>query len=109
MALRVADENKVAGVICFGYPFHAPRNLDRWRLKHLLTIQTPTLICQGEYDRFGNREEVEGKKLSKSITMKWLEDGDHNFEPSQSSGRTIEENMQDTIKSCNNFINGLDL
>ena len=44
-------------------------------------MQTPTLIVQGTRDLFGTREEVAAYKLSKSIEILWLEDGDHDLKP----------------------------
>jgi len=104
IATMIADENKVAGVVCLGYPFHPPKKPNQWRIQHLRTIHTPTLICQGERDPFGNRNEVERHAFSESMEFDWLPDGDHNFEPRTPSGRTANENMQDAIRACNRFI-----
>ncbi len=103
----VADEHKVAGVICLGYPFHPLDKPKKFRIKHLRTIQTPTLICQGERDQLGTREEVQQHTLSKSVKIHWLEKCDHNFRPSRRSNRTLDENLEDIIRTCNNFINHL--
>ncbi len=104
VASMIADDHKVAGVICLGYPFHPPRKPKRFRIQHLKTIQTPTLICQGERDRNGKQEELRQLTLSKSIQFHWLTDGDHNFEPRKNSGRTLDENMTEAIQACNSFI-----
>jgi len=105
IASMIADENQVAGVICLGYPFHPPRKPGYWRIEHLKTIRTPTLICQGERDPFGNREEVQLRKLSESVEFKWIVDGDNNFRPRKSSGQTEDVNMQEAIQACIGFIN----
>ncbi len=107
IASIVADEHKVAGVICLGYPFHPLEKPEKFRIKHLRNIQTPTLICQGERDQFGTREEVQQQILSKSVKFHWLEKCDHNFRPSRRSNRTLDENLEDVIHACNNFINHL--
>lgn len=107
IASMIADENHVAGVICLGYPFHPPRKPEYWRIEHLKTMRTPTLICQGERDPFGSREEVQRRRLSASVEIKWLQDGDHNFKPRKSSGQTGEGNMQEATGACINFINRL--
>jgi len=77
MASMVADEMKVRGLVCFGYPFHPPGKPDRLRTKHLETLKTPALILQGTRDPFGNPEDVNGYKLSRKIRVDWLEGGDH--------------------------------
>jgi predicted alpha/beta-hydrolase family hydrolase len=106
-ASMIADKHQVGGVVCLSYPFHPPRKLQPLRITHLQTIQTPTLICQGEKDRNGTREEVEQFSLSKSIKFHWLADGDNNFIPRNTSGRTQQENMADAMEAINRFIDDL--
>ena len=88
IASMVADEAGVRGLVCLGYPFHPPGQPDRLRTKHLESLATPALIVQGTRDPFGTREDVAGYRLSASISVHWLEDGDHSWKPRASSGRT---------------------
>ena len=44
----------------------------------LKALGVPTLICQGERDPFGNRNDVAGYALAASIRLAWIDDGDHN-------------------------------
>jgi len=86
VASMVADEAKVAGLICLGYPFHPPEKPPRGReaalrTAHLADLKTPTLIVQGTRDPFGTRDEVAAYKLSRAIEILWLEDGDHDLKP----------------------------
>ena len=81
IASLVADEARVADLVCLGYPFHPVRKPDRLRVQHLQTIKTPTLIIQGERDSFGNREDVAGYRLSGAVRIQWIEDGDHSLKP----------------------------
>jgi predicted alpha/beta-hydrolase family hydrolase len=85
VASMVADElyarRRVAGLLCLGYPFHPSGRPDDTRTTHLISLSTPTLICQGTRDPFGTREEVVRYPLSPSIEILWLEDGDHDFKP----------------------------
>jgi predicted alpha/beta-hydrolase family hydrolase len=85
VASMVADEllgeGRIAGLLCLGYPFHPPGKPTQLRTKHLETLRTPTLICQGTRDEFGTRDEVPGYKLSDMIEILWLEDGDHDLKP----------------------------
>ena len=60
IASMVAEEAGVAGVVCFGYPFHPPGRPEKLRTAHLEAIETPVLIVQGERDTFGRPEEVAG-------------------------------------------------
>jgi predicted alpha/beta-hydrolase family hydrolase len=104
VAAMIAENHQVAGVICLGYPFHPQGKPERLRIEHLKTIQTPTLICQGERDPKGKREEIEQLAFSRAVQIQWLKDGDNNFKPRKRSGRSLDENMADAIQSCNGFI-----
>lgn len=85
VASMVADElhaaGSVAGLLCLGYPFHPPDRREQLRTQHLEQLATPALICQGTRDPFGSREEVAGYRLSPSVEILWLEDGDHDLRP----------------------------
>ncbi|MBL4907755.1 MAG: dienelactone hydrolase family protein [Sneathiella sp.] len=101
MASLLADECKVGGLICLGYPFYAFGKQDKPRIEHLQGIKTPTLIVQGTRDTMGNKQTVENYTLSSSIEIKWMEDGDHSFKPRKSSGVTEEQNW---LSGCNEVI-----
>jgi hypothetical protein len=107
MASRIADEAGVRGLVCLGYPFHPPGQLERLRVAHLKDLRTPTLILQGTRDPFGTREEVSGYDLSPSIRIHWLEDGDHSFKPRAASGRTEKGNLQEAVDSILQFLDNL--
>lgn len=85
VASMIADElhaaGRIAGLVCFGYPFHPPGKPENLRTAHLKTMRMPALICHGTRDPFGSREEVETYDLSKAIEILWLEDGDHDLKP----------------------------
>jgi uncharacterized protein len=93
IASLIADEAGVDGLVCLGYPFHPPGRPERTRVAHLSGLRTPTLICQGERDPFGSREEVAGYALSPSIEIVWIADGEHSFKPRRASGVTQEQNL----------------
>jgi predicted alpha/beta-hydrolase family hydrolase len=104
MATMVADELRVRGVVCLGYPFHPPGQPERLRTEHLKTMTTPMLIVQGSRDPFGPREEVASYRLSPTIRIEWLEDGDHSFRPRKGSGFTEREHMASAIDLASNFV-----
>ncbi|GGX73358.1 alpha/beta fold hydrolase [Saccharospirillum salsuginis] len=105
MATLVATQRPVAGVCVLGYPFHPPGKPDKLRLDHLGDIQCPTLICQGERDALGKREEVDGYDLPEAIQLHWLPDGDHSLKPRKASGHTLEENLANAADALVDFIN----
>jgi predicted alpha/beta-hydrolase family hydrolase len=86
---------RIAGLLCLGYPFHPPGRPTQLRTKHLVGLQTPTLIVQGTRDEFGVPGEVAGYGLSKTIELLWLEDGDHDLKPRKAiSGFTTAQHLQ---------------
>lgn len=104
IASMIADEAGVAGLLCLGYPFHPPGKPERLRTAHLQAIQTPTLMVQGTRDRFGTKEEVANYRLSDAIELAWMEDGDHSLKPRKKSGRTLEQNVDETVRAAVVFI-----
>jgi predicted alpha/beta-hydrolase family hydrolase len=82
MATIVADELRVRGVVCLGYPFHPPGQPERLRTAHLETMRTPALIVQGRRDPFGTADEVAAYRLSPTIRLQWL-DGQHSLKGKQ--------------------------
>ena len=106
MATLIADEEKVAGVVCLGYPFHPPGKPDRLRTAHLRTMKTPTLICQGARDPFGSADDIPSYDLAETIRFCWLKDGEHSFKPRKASGLTMEDNWNIAMDAIVDFIRG---
>ena len=108
IASMIADEalvgGHIKGLVCLGYPFHPPGKPDTLRTEHLKTLKTPTLICQGERDIFGNKKEVATYKLSDAIHFHWLEDGDHGFKPRKKADITESDNIARAANAVSNFI-----
>lgn len=99
----LADSIAARACIVFGYPFHPPKEPTKLRTEHLATLQTRTLILQGERDPFGTREQVLGYTLSPAITVQWLADGDHSLAPRKRSGHTAEEHLATAILAAAQF------
>jgi predicted alpha/beta-hydrolase family hydrolase len=91
MASMLADEARVRGLTCLGYPFHPPGQPQKLRTSHLETIATPTLIVQGTRDAFGTREEVAGYRLSPAIRIRWIDGADHSFRNRQHVAAAVAE------------------
>lgn len=104
MATLVADELRVRGVACFGYPFHPPGQPARVRTAHLEAMATPMLVLQGERDPFGTREDVASYRLSPAIRIEWLPDGDHSLKPRAKSGVTEAQNVTHAIEAAAGFM-----
>lgn len=103
-ATMLADDIACTGVVAFGYPFHPPGKPENLRTAHLETMQTPTLIVQGERDTFGTRDEVAGYGLSQQIRLRWIDDGDHSLKPRKKSGFTLEANLEAATDAAVAFV-----
>ena len=114
VASMIADElfeaDRIAGLLCVGYPFHPPKKPETLRTEHLKSLRTPTLVCQGTRDPFGSINEVSGYELSSSIELVWLEDGDHDLKPRKRvSGFTHKDHMKTMAHSVSAWVERLGL
>jgi hypothetical protein len=107
VASMIADEVGARGLVCLGYPFHAPGKPPGERIAHLATLKTPTLIVQGSRDPFGTPEEVAGYALSPSVRVVWIDDGDHSFAPRGASDRTADDTWREAVGVTADFVRGL--
>ena len=107
MASMLAAELPVKGVICLGYPFHAPGKPDKIRIDHFKDISCPTLIIQGERDPFGKKPEVADYPIPDAIDIAWLNDGDHDFKPRKKSGYSHEDNINSAVNLMAGFLSEL--
>ena len=107
IASMIADEARVRGLVCLGYPFHPPGRPERLRTDHLAELRTPALILQGTRDPFGKPEEVASYELSSQIRVVWIEDGDHSLKPRVKSGRTLQQNLDEALGAVAEFVDRL--
>ena len=104
IASMLADEAGVRGLVCLGYPFHAPgKPATPERLTHLAMLTTPTLIVQGERDALGAQAEVAGYALSPAIRIAWMPDGDHSLKPRKASGLSEADNLAAAVAAVTAF------
>jgi len=107
MASLLADELGADALVCLGYPFYAVGKPEKLRVEHLASLQTRTLIVQGERDALGNREAVEAYTLSPSIEVTWLAAGDHDLKPLKVSGFTHEQHLASAAQKVAVFLKGV--
>lgn len=109
IASMIASEGgeDMAALVCFGYPFHPPGRPDNLRTAHLANVGVPALICQGERDPFGTKDELAALPLPANFAFHWLPDGGHGFKPRVSSGVTEQENLQSAATAAAGFIKKL--
>ena len=113
VASLVADDlfahERIAGLVCLGYPFHPIGKPDQLRTSHLETLRCPAMILQGARDPFGSRLEVEGYRLSPTIRLHWAGDGDHDLGPRGGSGFTRSGNLAAAADAVCGFAHDLAL
>ena len=107
MASMLAVEQDVAGVVCLGYPFHPPGKPEKPRVDHFGQLRAPMLICQGERDTFGTRQEVEAMGLPGTVELAWLADGNHDLKPRKASGRSHDDNLRECARAVGEFLSRL--
>lgn len=94
-------------LVCLGYPFHPPGKSENLRVAHLESIENPVLVCQGERDPLGNREEIEAMTFPETFEFFWLPDGDHSFKPRVKSGLTEKQNLEKAVEKITAFLGAL--
>ncbi|MHA3738973.1 alpha/beta family hydrolase [Pseudomonas sp. Eth.TT006] len=104
MASLLADELGADALVCLGYPFYAVGKPEKPRVEHLASLQTRTLIVQGERDALGNLSGVEAYSLSPSIEVMWLAAGDHDLKPLKVSGFTHEQHLASAAQKVAEFL-----
>jgi predicted alpha/beta-hydrolase family hydrolase len=107
VASMLADELGVAGLLCFGYPFHPPDKPAQLRTAHLAELRTKTLIVQGTRDPFGTPEEIASYSLSPAIRVHFIDDGDHSLIPRKKSGRSEEDAREEALDVALAFLREL--
>lgn len=93
VAENLSAQQQIHGLVCLGYPFHAPNTPDKLRTPQLVNLTCPALIVQGTRDPFGTQAEVQALTLSAAIAFHWADDGDHDLGPRGASGFTRKGNL----------------
>jgi len=95
----------LAGVLCFGYPFHPPGKPERWRISHLPDLGCPACVIQGTRDAFGRPDEVAAyPEIGRSLTLHWFEGCDHDLWPPKTSGRNQRDLIEEAAALSGAFI-----
>ncbi|NKB53863.1 MAG: alpha/beta hydrolase [Rhizobiaceae bacterium] len=108
IADELFEEDRIAGLLCVGYPFHPIGKPEKLRTEHLKQFRTPTLICQGTRDQFGSKDEVSEYDLPSAIQLGWFEDGDHDLKPRKRvSGFTHADHIKSMGGAVSQWVKGL--
>lgn len=98
----------IDGVVCFGYPFHPPGKLDRWRTAHFSHLKCRMLVLQGTRDPFGKPAEMTGHEQElAAISLRWLDGGNHDFQTLKSQSETQSELIASAARETRIFVDEL--
>jgi pimeloyl-ACP methyl ester carboxylesterase len=79
-ASRLANEDNLRGMICFGYPFkHPDKDEEPYRTTELKNIEKPFLIVQGHQDEYGGADVQSQYELSQNIEFEFVQ-ANHEYE-----------------------------
>ena len=91
VASQLSDEDKVAGIVCLGFPFHQQGKPEKHRLAFLEKVNKPCLIIQGTRDAFGKPDWVNAQGLNENIKLHWFDGADHDFNVLKSCQKNEEQ------------------
>jgi predicted alpha/beta-hydrolase family hydrolase len=83
-------DEKVEGLVSFGYPLHPPGRPDKLRVAHLPKVRVPALFVQGSRDAFGAPDELRPfvDEMPGGASIYVVEGGDHSLVLPKSAGQT---------------------
>jgi uncharacterized protein len=107
---HIALEEKIAGLVCLGYPLCGGGDRTKLRDKVLRELQTPILFIQGTRDPLcplDLLEEVRSQMKAPNF-LHLVEDGDHSLRPTkrglQAAGETQEDVDQKILAAISRFV-----
>lgn len=107
-SVLASNRSDIAGVVGFGYPFHPPGRLDKWRTDHFASLHCPMLVVQGTRDPFGKFEELaEYPEIWDRVQVRWLEGGNHDFQPLARQQSSQSALIADAARQARAFVDKL--
>ena len=91
-ALAKQHDERVLGIVFYGFPLHMPKKPARERAEHLRDVRVPMLFLQGTRDELAELELIRAvvAELGERATLHVIEHGDHSFSVLKRSGRTAQ-------------------
>jgi len=100
LAASLEPLEKVAGLVFFGFPLHAPGKPSAGRGEHLLDVTVPMLFLQGTRDKLAELRHLKPlcARLGGKATLHIVEEADHSFHVPKRTGRTDEEILEELAR-----------
>ena len=115
ISCHVSLEERVAGLVCLGYPLCAMGDRTKIRDEILRALRTPILFVQGTRDSLCPLELLEGVRAEMKAPnfLYVVEGGDHSLRVPkrqlQASGHTQEDVDRRILKAITDFVDRLNL
>lgn len=87
-----------AAVIALGYPFHPPGKPERLRTDHFVDLTAPLRVVQGTRDPMGSSELVRDLTLPETVSVDWVEQGNHDLRPLGLRKQEVWPHLRQTIE-----------
>ncbi len=97
-------EIEVAGILCFGFPLHRPKEPSLTRAEHLKDVKIPVLWIQGTRDDLADLKLTRQVAKRNRISLTVIEGADHGYNVLKSSGRTHSEVLGEVARAARDFI-----
>lgn len=95
-----------AGVLALGYPFHPPGKPERLRTDHFADMSVPLRVVQGTRDPMGGAEIVKGLTLPDTVSLDWVEQGNHDLRPLGLRKQEVWSRLRHTIARQQTWLQG---
>jgi hypothetical protein len=100
-----SNDDRIKGLIYFGFPLHAPGRDSKDRAAHLYGIKMPQLFLQGTNDKLANFDLInEVVKDCEYATLVEIPFGDHSFKVPKKTGMTSEDVIKKLSDATNKWI-----
>jgi predicted alpha/beta-hydrolase family hydrolase len=97
---------KVAGLVFFAWPLHAPGKPGVERAEHLAAVKIPMLFLQGAKDEFADLDLLKPmvKSLGKRAKLHLVEHADHSFHVPAKTGRKDPEVLAEILDAARDWM-----
>jgi hypothetical protein len=94
------------GLVCFGFPLHAPGRRGTERGEHLVQVSCPMLFHQGTRDRLADLDLLCPllKELGTRATLHVIDGGDHSLGVLKRSGRTLDDVLAEVARVTREWV-----
>jgi len=104
VAAQLSSDERVAGIVCLGFPFYQQGKPEKHRLAFLENIEKPCLIIQGTRDALGKQVWVEQQSLHSNIKLHWFDGADHDFNVLKSAAKSQSQVMDEINQIIHDWV-----